>query len=74
MLISSISAVGPRSARASRSASPRASRESTSAPASVSVGPAQDEADDGGDLDDPFMRAQQLGMTLAAAQAAYASN
>ena len=73
MLISSISAVGPRSARASRSASPRASREPTSAPASASAGPAQDEADDG-DLDDPFMRAQQLGMTLAAAQAAYASN
>jgi hypothetical protein len=73
MLISSISRVGARNAQASRSASPRASRPPTSAPTSSSAGPAQTEADDG-DLDDPYVRGQQLGMTLAAAQAAYASN
>lgn len=73
MLISSISKVGARSAQASRSASPRASRPSPSTPASASAGPALIEADDG-DPDDPYLRGQPLGMTLAAAQAAYASN
>jgi hypothetical protein len=74
MLISGVSRVGPRNAPAGRSAAPRASRPQAPTPVSVSAIPAQDEAGEGADGDDPLVRGQQLGMTLAAAQAAYASN
>jgi hypothetical protein len=74
MLISSISRVGPRSAQTGRSAAPRASRPQASTPVAVPGVSIQDEAGEGADGDDPLARGQQLGMTLAAAQAAYASN
>jgi hypothetical protein len=73
MLISGVSKVGPRNAQTGRSAAPRASRPQASAP-SASAAPARYDAGEGVDDDDPLVRGQPLGMTLAAAQAAYASN
>ena len=74
MLISGVSKVGPRNAQTGRSAAPRASRPQAAAPSSVAAAPARYDAGEGVDEDDPLVRGQPLGMTLAAAQAAYASN
>jgi hypothetical protein len=74
MLIAGISRVGPRTPYASRAAAPRASQTLTSAPASSAAEPVEYQVGEGGEADDLAIRSQQLGMTLAAAQAAYASN
>jgi len=73
MLISGISKVGPRGAQTGRSAAPRAARSQAPAPSSAAAAPARYDLGEGVD-DDPFVRGQPLGMTLASAQAAYASN
>jgi hypothetical protein len=73
MLISGVSKLGSRSAQTGRSAAPRASRPQVSAPSSVTAVPARHDFGEGAD-DDPLLRGQPLGMTVAAAQAAYASN
>ena len=72
MLISGISKVGPRNAQPGRSAAPRAARPQASAP-SAAAAPARYDLGESVD-DDPLLRGQPLGMTVAAAQAAYASN
>ena len=75
MLIPGISQVGARSPFAGRSAADaQARRPRKAASAQAPAEPAEVNARDDGDADEISASAPQQGMTLAAAQAAYASN
>jgi hypothetical protein len=75
MLIPSISRVGSRTLYAGRSApATRASRPPSGASTQAAAEPAQADPSDDGEADDASVSATQEGMTLAGAQAAYASN
>jgi hypothetical protein len=75
MLIPSISRVDSRTHYARRSPTDaRAGRPPASVPAQAAAEPAETDARDDGDPDDASAPATQQGMTLADAQAAYASN
>ncbi len=75
MLIPSISRVGPRTLYAGRSAPvTRANRPPGAVSAQAAAEPAEADARDDGDPDDTSASATPQGMTLAGAQAAYASN